>query len=122
MAWRPHGKARVSARNPQAWAVCDRCYDLRNLVDLQWQFEWAGNKLVNQRILVCDRCLDIPQQQLMSRVLSADPIPVKNPRPCNWSANEEGGYVTTPYALTELDANEMNEAIAIEDDPIQQPS
>lgn len=77
---RPHGRARVSSRNPQAFAICDRCGFLTNHVRLQWQFDWRGASLQNTRLLVCDQCLDAPQQQLRAIVVPADPVPVLNPR------------------------------------------
>lgn len=78
---RPHGRARADRHHPRAWAVCDGCGFLFNKSDLQWQYEWAGNKLVNQNFLVCDTCYDEPQEQLRSIVLPADPTPIVNPRP-----------------------------------------
>jgi len=77
---RPHGRARVSSKNPQAFAICDRCAMLYNHVDLQWQYDWAGASLINKRMLVCRPCLDTPQQQLRAIILPADPVPVINPR------------------------------------------
>ena len=75
------GRARISPKNPQAAGVCDRCGGVFNHVDLSWQFDWAGAALVNKRILVCDPCLDNPQQQLRSIVLPADPPVIMNARP-----------------------------------------
>jgi hypothetical protein len=81
MSSRPHGRARVDPRYPQAFAWCDRCQFQFNLVDLQWQYQWAGAQLQNKRILVCNRCLDKPQEQLRTITLPADPVPVMYPRP-----------------------------------------
>jgi hypothetical protein len=50
-------------------------------VDLSWQFDWAGSSLINKRILVCDPCMDTPQQQLRTIVLPADPPVIMNARP-----------------------------------------
>lgn len=75
------GRARTSAKNPQAHAICDRCGARVNHVDLSWQFDWAGAALVNRRLLVCDPCMDTPQQQLRSIVLPADPPVIMNARP-----------------------------------------
>lgn len=85
---RPHGRAKVSTRNPEAFAICDNCGFLYNHSELRWQFQWAGNKLVNMRQLVCRRCNDIPQTQLRAIVLPADPMPVMNPRPQNYQLAE----------------------------------
>lgn len=91
---RPHGRARVSARNPRAFAICDRCGFLHNHVNLSWQYDWAGASLINKRILVCDRCLDVPQQQLRAIVVPADPVPIQNPRIQDY-ATAESDYRTT---------------------------
>lgn len=90
MSWRYHGRASVDPTSPQAFGVCDRCAFLYNLNDLQWQFQFNGTGLINLRLLVCDRCLDVPQPQLLSPVLPPDPMPVFNARP-------------EPYQLDEVD-------------------
>jgi len=74
------GRARVSTRNPQAFAVCDRCGFWNNLVDLRFQFDWAGSSMVNRQMRVCIRCYDTPQEQLRAIVIPADPVPVTQPR------------------------------------------
>ncbi len=78
---RTHGRARADRHNPRAWAICDACQFLYNKKDLQWKYEWAGNRLVNQNMLVCDTCYDTPQEQLRVIILPADPTPIVNPRP-----------------------------------------
>jgi len=78
------GRARISAKNPQAAAVCDRCGGVLNHADLSWQYDWAGAGLINKRLLVCGPCMDTPQQQLRSIVLPADPMPIMNARPQNY--------------------------------------
>ena len=81
MAWASiTGRARVSTRNPQAFGICDRCGALLNHVDLRWQFDWRGAALQNLRFLVCNRCEDVPQQQLRAIVVPADPVPIMNAR------------------------------------------
>ena len=74
------GRARISARNPRAAAQCDRCGFIYNHVDLSWQYDWAGASLINKRILVCESCNDVPQQQLRAIVVPPDPVPIMNPR------------------------------------------
>ena len=83
---RPHGRAKVSTRNPEAFAICDSCGFLYNHSELRWQYQWSGNKLVNLRQLNCRRCNDIPQTQLRAIVLPADPMPIMNPRVQNYQA------------------------------------
>lgn len=91
---RPHGRARVSSRNPQAFGICDRCGILYNHNQLQWQFDWAGASLINKRILVCDTCNDVPQQQLRAIVLPADPVPILNPRVQDYGTAESDYRIT----------------------------
>lgn len=74
------GRARTSSRSPQAHAICDRCGFRYNHVDLQWQYDWAGAALINKRLLVCNTCNDVPQQQLRAIIVPADPMPILNPR------------------------------------------
>ena len=74
------GRARTSASNPQAHAICDRCGFRYNLVNLKWQFDWRGASLMNIRLLVCNDCYDTPQEQLRAIIVPADPVPVMNPR------------------------------------------
>lgn len=86
---RSHGRARVSSRNPRAFGICDRCGFLYNHNRLQWQYDWAGASLINKRMLVCDTCNDVPQQQLRAIVVPADPVPIQNPRVQNYAAASE---------------------------------
>ncbi len=104
-----HGKARVSSRNPAAFAQCDYCYDLYNLVDLKWQFEWYGTQLTNTGFKACYRCISRPQDQLRPIILPPDPIPVDQPRPPYYSAviGLEG---FTQYTLTPTDNPPQNKS------------
>lgn len=74
------GRARTSARGPQAHAICDRCGFRYNHVNLRWQFDWRGASLQNLRLLVCRTCEDTAQTQLRAIVVPADPMPIQNPR------------------------------------------
>jgi hypothetical protein len=77
---RPHGRAEVDRDKPRAWAICDRCGFLYNHYMLRWQFQWTGPRTANQNLLVCDRCMDVPQEQLRTFRLPADPPPIENSR------------------------------------------
>jgi hypothetical protein len=103
MAYRPHGRARVSTTKPEAFATCGRCGLLYNLVDLRWQFAWRGNELKNTQLLVCTvTCLDVPQEQLRVNyvVLQPDPVPVLNARPEPYLIDEQpSNRVTTSGGL-----------------------
>ena len=88
------GRARTSPSSPQAHAICDRCGFRYNFVDLQWQYDWRGAALQNLRILVCNSCLDTPQEQLRAIVVPADPTPIVNARVQDFTVAETD-YVTT---------------------------
>jgi len=92
---RVHGRAKVSSRNPRAFAICDRCGFLYNHPDLKWQFDFAGASLINKRILVCNQCYDTPQNQLRSIVIPSDPTPIMNARVQDYAAAETNYIVTT---------------------------
>lgn len=78
---RPHGRARINARSPEAWGTCDSCGFVYNLRTLRWQYEYAGNRLVNQRFLVCRKCEYEPNPQLRADPIQADPPPLQDVRP-----------------------------------------
>jgi len=78
MGWASRsGRARTSSRSPQAFGVCQRCGIWYNRVDLRNQYAWRGAALLPTWIFVCDRCMDVPQEQDRAIILSADPIPVQ---------------------------------------------
>jgi hypothetical protein len=93
------GRARTSLKNPQAFAVCMRCSFWYNRVELAFQWEWSGAQLRNTYLLVCKRCLDVPQEQLRAIVLPADPVPVYFPSVENF-AQDETDYHTVNAAPT----------------------
>lgn len=87
------GRARTSARQPRAFAVCMRCGMWDNRDKLQFQFEWRGAQLQNTYILVCKGCMDIPQEQNRAIVLPADPVSIFYPSVENF-ADDESDYRT----------------------------
>lgn len=89
------GRARTNPRSPQAHAICQKCGFRVNRVDLQNQAEWRGAALLPINIWVCDRCLDVPQEQLRAIVLPADPVPVLLPFPEPFVSDE-----TNIFSLT----------------------
>lgn len=91
MAWRGNPKAaRVNPRAPEAWGRCDMSGFIVNLRDLRWNYQWAGNTLINTRQLVRPQSQDDPNEQYRTLVLPPDPKPVYNARPY-------------PYAYAEAD-------------------
>lgn len=90
MSYRFTGRAFVDPGSPSAFAICDRCNGLYNHKDLRFQFEYNGTGLYNTRMLVCERCLDVPQAQFLNPILQPDPLPVVNPRVPAYSVQENG--------------------------------
>ena len=93
------GRARTSPSNPQAHAICDRCGFRYNRVDLNWQYDWRGATMQNVRILVCNTCMDTPQEQLRAIVVPADPVPIDQPRVQDF-AQAETNYQTVTAPAT----------------------
>ena len=71
----------IDQENPISVAICDGCGFSWLRTKLQWQYQWYGNTLSKTGFLHCPLCLDVPNEQLKNPSLSADPVPVKNPRP-----------------------------------------
>lgn len=89
MAHRPHPRgARTNPRSPRGWGTCERCGFVVNLYKLQNQSDWRGLRLMPIGIMVCDTCLDVPQRQLGTIILSPDPEPLL-------------GALPEPYAIDE---------------------
>lgn len=100
-----YGRAKVNARHPQAFAVCDRCGIWYNHADLNPQYEWRGSSLQNTGYLVCRTCLDVPQEQFRPISLPPDPPPVANPRPEFFIYAETGFRATDAGNLRITDAD-----------------
>lgn len=94
---RPTGHARVNPNDPRAFATCDRCGFWYNHYDLHWSFEWSGPQLINQYLLVCNPCDDVPQEQLRTIVLPPDPPSILNARPESFLAD---GAATPTFDVT----------------------
>jgi hypothetical protein len=78
---------------------------------LSFQFDWRGAMLQNLYILVCDSCLDIPQEQLRAITLPADPVPIVYARPELYSADSIdyiGIYPSTPDPQTGIPVVNQN--------------
>lgn len=91
---RAHGRAQVDSFSPRAFGVCDKCGFLYNLHVLRWQFDFAGPKLQNLRLLVCQPCYDTPQPQKKPIIIPQDPVPVQNARIENYTQSRTDYRVT----------------------------
>jgi len=88
------GRAIANPMAPTAAGVCDRCGRVVQHNTLRFQFDWRGSSLQNIRLLVCADCEDVPQEQLRSFAVPADPLPIQNPRIQDFSS-ASNDYRTT---------------------------
>lgn len=87
---RPHPRRTfTNPSRPESWGTCDRSGFIDNHKNLAWQFEWAGLKLINLKLLVTPDMLDKPQRQLGTIILPPDPLPIMNARPEQYNVEEE---------------------------------
>lgn len=84
MSFRPHGYASIDARSPRALGVCDRCGRLVNHDTMRDQLRYRGPKLQSLGLLLCESCVDIPNEQERTVVLPMDPVPINFARPENY--------------------------------------
>lgn len=92
-------RASVDRTSPRAWATDDRSGFVGNHNNLQWQFEWRGDKLVNTKILVFEDQLDVPQRQLGTIILPPDPPSILNARVEQYFIDEQTQRRTTDGGL-----------------------
>ena len=112
-------------RTPRSLATCDRCSFVWNHDRLSFQYQWAGVKLQNLRLLVCPNCIDAPQPALKTIVIPPDPLPTLNPRPEQY-ATEVPSFVATESATMSGDdlttENGDNLIAEIENIPLPDPN
>ena len=96
--WHPTGRGKVSSRNPNALAVCQRCGFTYNRTDLVNQRQYQGLQLQPLNIWVCRQtCLDRPQIQLRTIILPPDPLPVWMPFPEPYDAEVPSNMTTLEF-------------------------
>lgn len=80
--------ARTNPRSPSGWGTCQRCGFIGNLRNLIWQEQWRGLQLMSINLQVCKPCLDDPQRQLGTIILSPDPPPLLSALPEPYAIDE----------------------------------
>ena len=95
------GRARISAKAPQAAGQCDKCGFIFTHADLRFQFDYAGTGLINKQMLVCRSCEDVPQHQLRAIVIPSDPKPIKNPRVPDFVSQRTDKRITIGETITD---------------------
>ena len=96
-------KAVADPDNPVAFSTCDRCGFVYNMSSIVWAYDYRGRQLANLRLRICERCQDVPQNQLRPRIIPPDPVPVANARPFPYCEAEVDDRTTTNPALPPVD-------------------
>jgi hypothetical protein len=96
-------KAIADANNPIAFSTCDRCGFVYNISKIVWAVDYRGRQLANLRLRVCERCQDVPQNQLRARIIPPDPLPIANARPFPYCEAITDDRVTSNPALLPVD-------------------
>lgn len=116
-----YGRADFDPSKPDTMGICDRCGNLWNLRDLQYQFQWAGTELINLHLRVCPDCMDIPSEFLRTIILPPDPEPIYDGRPANFAAMEKNEYTlkpASPGAFMFSATSSFTAALLVGKDPI----
>lgn len=88
----PHNrKSPISMMSPRPVGVSDRNGQLYYLDEMVWQFQYSGNALVNQRILVGPDEVDTPNPSLQTFRFGPEPAPLPNARPWHYREQNQGG-------------------------------
>jgi len=74
---------------------------------MSWQYQWAGNQLINLGSLVCEHCVDVPQEQLRTIILPPDPSPLFNARPEPYTIDETDWRVTQDSDIRETQDGDL---------------
>ena len=110
--WRPHPKnADTNPDYPRAWATDDRSGMITNLHKMRWEVQWSGQQLIKTGFLVGADNYDIPQEQLRTLIIPADPPPLMNARVEPYVIDETD-YRTTQddeFRITQDDANRVTQ-------------
>lgn len=93
-------KCPVDPSRPEPPGICDACGAKWPLDQLLWQYDYAGQNLVNLRLRHCPRCLDEPQPQKRPPIIiGPDPVPVRDPRPPHYVSQAAGSGPQLPTKL-----------------------
>ena len=79
----------IDVNNPRAVAVCDGCgmWTMHNSLVEKHDYR-GGVTPVGLNLWVCGVCDDVPNPYFSKMVLGPDPVPVRNPRPEAYPAND----------------------------------
>lgn len=88
----PHNlKSPVDMMKPRPVGISDRSGFMFFLDEMVWQYQFSGNALVNQRILVGPDEVDTPAPFLQTFKFGPEPAPLPNARPWHYAQQNQGG-------------------------------
>lgn len=103
MGYRPKGKyVTINVDNPEALGICDGSGFVFRRSDMVKQMEWRGNALVWTGFIKGRKFIDEPNPQLKPpNIYRPDPIPVRDPRPPQYSGTP-WDFQGTPWNLVNV--------------------
>lgn len=88
----PHNlRAPVDMMKPRPVGISDFSGFMFYLDEMVWVFQYAGNRLVNRRMLVGPTEVDLPAPFLQTYVFGPEPAPLPDARPWHYAQQSQGG-------------------------------
>lgn len=88
----PHNlRSPVSITKPRPVGISDFSGFMFYLDEMVWVYQYSGNQLVNQRMLVGPGECDVPNPGLQTFVFGPEPAPLPNARPTHYAQQNQGG-------------------------------
>ena len=85
----------IDRNDPEPWGICDASGFRCKRSELTRQMEWRGNRLVWTGLMVWKRFADLPNPQLQTPTLKADPPGFADARPESAIAGQDWIVVQT---------------------------
>ncbi|TXH15040.1 MAG: hypothetical protein E6R03_08065 [Hyphomicrobiaceae bacterium] len=119
MARRPHPRGTTTNPSDGPWQTCQRCGFVVSQSRISFQFDYMGGPTpMNTGLMVCGRCLDVPNEQFRLLILPPDPAPIFNTNPepyaideTNWLTTQDDEIITTQddALITPTEPNPAND-------------
>ena len=98
----PHNlRAPIDMMRPRPVGISDKSGFMYFLDYLEWQYQWQGRALVNQRTLSSRNETDQPSEFLRTFIFGPEPAPLVNARPTQYATQNQGG-VPAPTNVNNL--------------------
>lgn len=108
MAKRPHPRGTTTNPNDGTWQTCQRCGFVYSQSRISFQFDYMGGPTpMNTGLMVCSRCLDVPNEQFRLLILPPDPAPIFNTNPEPYAVDETDWLTTQGGAIIDTQDGEQ---------------